>query len=102
MNYLQINKHNEEHLTTLIKWLFDEVISSGGDGYGLWISKRYSAKEIYEFIISNELFPKVFKYRHDKEYNYYIFSAYQEQLTITNDNSFMDYSSSGVDVKLIY
>jgi hypothetical protein len=101
MNYLKI-KNNEERLTTLIKWLFDEVLASGEDGYGLWISKRYSAQEIYEFIIFNNLLPKGFKHRYDKEYDYYMFSAYQEQLTITNNNSFMDYLSSGIDVKLIY
>lgn len=101
MNYLKIKKY-EEHLTTLIKWLFDEVLASGGDGYGLWISKRYSAQEIYEFIVFNNLFPKGFRHRYDKEYDYYTFSYDQEQLIITNNDAFMEYYSSGVDVKLIY
>ena len=54
--YIDINK-NKEHTLTFIKWLIEEVQSSGGDGDGVWYSKLYSIQDIKELILTNDLLP---------------------------------------------
>ncbi|MEK6880703.1 MAG: hypothetical protein AABY22_13885 [Nanoarchaeota archaeon] len=50
MSYCSINNENKQHLLKLIDWLFNEVISSGGDGDALWYSKYFDVKDILNLI----------------------------------------------------
>lgn len=38
------------HLLALIKWLYAEVLSAGGDGDAIWYSKFYWVDEIFELV----------------------------------------------------
>jgi len=79
--YSDINK-NKEHVITFIKWLIDEVKSSGGDGDGIWYSRYYSTSDIKELIIDNGLLPDHWMIEVGDEY--ISMGENQEWLIITN------------------
>jgi hypothetical protein len=56
-NYCKINSENTEHIKTLVKWLFEEVQSAGGDGDGIWYSEYYKVSDIKDLIDSEYLCP---------------------------------------------
>ena len=87
MKYYKLHKNND-HVKIIIKWLFDEVISSGGDGDGIWYSKNYQVYDIFDFIMANELLPKDWEiFEIDWGYS---FTHEQESLIITNEKKFFD------------
>lgn len=101
MNYCEIKSENKDHLRILIKWLFDEVCSAGGDGDGIWYSKYFNAKDIKDFIIEEKLYPVHFKIREESDDSVY-FSEGQEGLVITNNKEVFDYRPSWQQVSLVY
>ena len=44
----------DEHLIALLKWLLDEVRSSGGDGDAFWLTKHYTIDSLY-YLVDNYL-----------------------------------------------
>ena len=89
MNYCSV-QNNKEHLITLIKWLIEEVGSSGGDGDALWYSKYYDVKDIKKLIIKENLCGKWWGPAFETEDTFCIGSN-QEWLIITNnEESFKD------------
>lgn len=79
---------NEKHMESLIKWLLDEVMSSGGDGDGIWYAQNHSIDDIKKFIEDRNLLPK---YWIMKEVNGRLeLGENQESLTITNNEEDMN------------
>ena len=101
MNFCNITDDNKPHLKTLIKWLFDEVVSAGGDGDGIWYSKYYNAKDIKNLILEEKLLPIGFEITKDNDQSV-SFGEGQEWLTITNDEEEFDRRPSWQQVSLIY
>lgn len=89
MKYYDINK-NKEHIKYLIKWLYDEMMSAGGDGDALWYSENYNVNDICSLFIefnSTLRFPKKIEWLDGKTFN---FGDYQEWITVTNDKKIFD------------
>lgn len=42
------DNETREHLLNLIRWLYAEVCSAGGDGDAIWYSKHYWVNDIFE------------------------------------------------------
>lgn len=100
MNYCDINK-NKEHVTALIKWLIEEVMSSGGDGDGIWYSRTYSVAAIKELIETGKLVPKFWRLEQDSADSFSIGDG-QEWLFITNNESHFTSRPDWQQVALVY
>ena len=48
--YCNIYDGNRNHVKNLIKWIFDEVISAGGDGDALWYSRFFHVNDILPLV----------------------------------------------------
>jgi hypothetical protein len=101
MKYCIIDEHNKNHIKTLIKWLFDEVKSAGGDGDALWYSRYYSVKDIFPIVeeINNSL---KFKWDLELKDNEIHWNYYQEGMIITNKEEHYNNSPSWQQVLLRY
>jgi hypothetical protein len=84
--YMDLTKYNgKEHALGIINWLLEEVISSGGDGDGIWYSKYFSCESIYNFILENIDEIKYIEHMTmNMEYDRIIIFDNQESLEITN------------------
>ena len=49
MNYCNAND-NKEHIIKILDWLYEECVSSGGDGDALWYSRYYDVKDIFPIL----------------------------------------------------
>lgn len=50
MNYCTVDEQTKAHLIKLLEWLFDEVISAGGDGDAFWYSKNFSVADLLPLV----------------------------------------------------
>ncbi len=100
MNYNQIKSENTEHIKTIIKWLFDEVLSSSGDGDGIWYSNFFDINDIANFIEENQLAPKHFTCERHEDRIYY--GQGEEWLIITNNEALFNTRPSWQQVALVY
>jgi hypothetical protein len=46
-----VGTDTKEHLRTLLRWLYHESISSGGDGDGIWYSQFYNISDLYPIVV---------------------------------------------------
>jgi hypothetical protein len=99
MNYCNLEDENH-HIKTLIEWLFDEVISAGGDGDGIWYSKIYDTLDIHKFIIDNGLLPENWTFALKE--NSVSYWDNQESLYITNNLEDFDSRPPWQQVSLVY
>ena len=98
------NGINSEHMIIIIKWLFDEVLSAGGDGDGIWYSRYFKLENIMEFIEKENLMPNYFDFRLVESSNepYCIYSEGQESLIITNSKEMFNRRPKWQQVSLEY
>ncbi len=84
MNYSTIDEQNRPHLLNLINWLYNEVVSAGGDGDALWYSKYYSVKDLLPLIekVNSQL---KFKWKITGDDKNIFWGEHQEGVCITND-----------------
>jgi hypothetical protein len=100
-NYCNIDDSNREHIKELIRWLFAEVVSAGGDGDALWYSKYYDIKDILPLVVKiNDEFK--FKWQIDEHDDYIGIHREQEGITITNNVKRWDESPSWQQVMIKY
>lgn len=101
MSFCTVDERSKPHLIILINWLFDEVISAGGDGDAFWYSRYFSTKD---------LLPLVEEVRIAKNLNFDIVAtddtltchSGQECLLITNkESTYLSFPSWG-QVKIVY
>lgn len=91
MQYCPVDEKTKVHLLKLIDWLFDEIVSAGGDGDAYWYSRYYSVKDLFvlveEYIKKDKSFSWNLELKDDK------ISCWRDQecLVITNKES--DYLS---------
>jgi hypothetical protein len=83
-NYCKITSENMEHIKTLIKWLFEEVQTAGGDGDGIWHSNYYKVSDIKDLIDSESLYPPYW-YISETNDDRISYNLDQECLVITNN-----------------
>ena len=50
MNYDTIDERNKDHIKILLKWLYDEVVSAGGDGDAIWYSLLYDVRQLLPIV----------------------------------------------------
>lgn len=98
--YLKIKSENSQHIKNLIKWLFEEVHSAGGDGDGIWYSKYFNVLDIEEFINSESLLPKYWNFKIDN--HRLVYSHHQECLIITNNEDDFTNRPPWQQVAIIY
>ena len=85
MQYCSIN-NNKEHLLKLIDWLYQEVISAGGDGDALWYSKYFDVKDILKLVEEyNETLRYKWKVSFDEDRKLISWEDGQEGILITNN-----------------
>jgi hypothetical protein len=73
-----------EHLLYLIKWIYAEVIRSGGDGDALWYSKYYDVNDL--FILIKEFNDTLrFKWEVNLDNHRITWGHGQEWIIVTND-----------------
>ena len=83
MNYCNIST-NKQHVLNILHWLIDGVLSSGGDGDGIWYSKFYSVADIKKLIEDEKLLPGFWKMEFKEDGSLHL-GDNQEWLTITNN-----------------
>ena len=98
-NYCNIDDKNKEHIKFLINWLYDEVISAGGDGDALWYSEYFHVDEILPLV--KELNIK-FKWEIEKKDECISIGENQEWILITNNKIYWDDAPSWQQVKIHY
>lgn len=85
------------HLLNLIKWMEAEVFLQGGDGCGIWYSRRYSVFDIGNFITYHDLFnPNVWQKSGDE--TTLVFQgkvSNLEEFQVTNDRDHFDARTDG-------
>ena len=99
--YCVIYEDNREHLKTLIRWLWDEAQSAGGDGDAMWFSNHFRVEDLLPLVqeVNSEskrpwmvnLNGKTISWWHD-----------QEWVTITNDEEMFRTSSDWIQAKIRY
>ena len=47
---LNFSAQEEAHLLALIKWIYDEAMSAGGDGDFLWYSTFHTVKKLFPLV----------------------------------------------------
>lgn len=86
MNFCQLDETVKPRLMSLIDFLYQECLSSGGDGDAFWYSKHYNIEDILPLIEeynSKLRFP--WEIRHDREKQRIDWGEGQEWVMITND-----------------
>ena len=101
MNYSKIDCFNREHVITLIRWLFNEVLSAGGDGDGIWYSHYFDIEDILQLIADENLCPSFFK-AEVKDSKTISFGRGEEWLIITNDKEVFNNRPSWQQISLSY
>jgi hypothetical protein len=99
--YVKIDTYARQHLLTFIKWLYDETISSGGDGDGLWYSYLYNVEDIFPLVqeVNNSLrFPWDIEIKDGTIY----WGRGQEGLIITNNKTLYDQAPSWQQILIKY
>lgn len=87
MNRRPINPNYKQHLANLLDWLFDEIISSSGDGDAAWVVKDFDITEVRTFVLgwlrNNPMLD--WQCSEIQEDRYFTVHRDQEVLTITLD-----------------
>ena len=99
--YCDINDANREHIKNLIRWIFNEVSSAGGDGDALWYSEYFNVEDILPLVeeVKEELGYKWNIKMGDMRLSC---SFYQEGFCITNNKKDWDEAPSWQQVKINY
>ncbi len=94
-----INLENtEEH----IKFLFNAVISEGGDGSAIWLVKHNNINDIYSFICDYNVRNNI-NWEVSIDEDGIVWSDNQESITITTDEEWYNKQPlSFYEIKLIY
>ena len=99
MKYCTINKQNAAHIKNIYNWLLLEVLSSGGDGDGIWYSRFYNVNDIIN-LLKDET-DKFWNIKKESEETYLIYNN-QESLLITNNKNTFDNRPKEQQVSLEY
>lgn len=95
-------KPNVEHIRILLDFLYQEVMSAGGDGDAIWYTKLYDIADIRTIIID---------YNRDNNLGWDLdmiddntlnFGIGQEWITITNDFKTFNESPDWIQIKIQY
>ena len=98
-NYCNIEDRDRDHIKNLITWLYDEVISAGGDGDALWYSQYFHVDEILPIV---EELNAEFKWNIKKEADYISIGKNQEGMLITNNDKHWNEAPIWQQVKIHY
>ena len=90
---------HKNHLTNLINWIIDEVISAGGDGDALWYSKYYSIDDIYLLLKEIDL---KHEWKIEKHEDYISLGLWQEGIIITNNHKHWNEAPNWQQVMIRY
>jgi hypothetical protein len=95
-------KPNKEHILKLIDFLFNEVISSGGDGDALWYSHYYELDDIKPLLEEyNSKHNLNWEIKHDA-LDILNWGKDQEWITITTDKKVADFAPDWAQIKIYY
>jgi len=97
--YSNINE-NKERVISIIKWLINEVLSSGGDGHGIWYSKFYKVDDIKRLIWEYKLLPQHWEIE-EKDGDLHL-GENQEWLIISNDEAAFECRPEWQQVSLVW
>lgn len=102
MNYSKIEtQETKDHLLKLIDFLYNEMVSSGGDGDALWYSTYYNVEDIkvlVETYNSKLKFPMTIEIRGESLH----WGDNQEWIVITNDSEYYHTSPDWIQIKVRY
>jgi hypothetical protein len=98
-HYCNIDDRNKDHIKNLIIWLYEEVISAGGDGDALWYSEYFNVNDILPII---EELNTEFKWNVRKENDHISLGLHQEGILITNNKKHWEGAPSWQQVKICY
>jgi hypothetical protein len=93
---------NKEHIYKLIDFLYQEVLSSGGDGDALWYSKYYSLDDLLEvFQEFNDDYAVDWRFTEisDTGFNW---GDNQEGITVTTSKEYFENSPDWMQIKVVY
>ena len=92
---------NKQHSINIVRWLLDEILASGGDGDGIWLSEYFSIQNIKEFILKEGLLPHGWKIVSESG-DTIVIGESQECLVITNSKKVFDERPEWQQVALVY
>lgn len=91
------------HLTRLIDWLVNEVISAGGDGDAIWYSQFYWANDLFELLKEYDSQTKGgWDISFDEKEGRIFYGKNQEGLLITNNKEDFDNRPSWQQCSICY
>lgn len=93
-----MNKENNEKVLDLI---FTSIISEGGDGDAVWLSKYTDLSDIITIIDEYDKKNNT-GWEIQKKENYLLWGINQEYAIITNDKNFFKSQSNNINLKLNY
>ena len=89
----------KQHAINIINWLITEVLSSGGDGDGIWYTKYFTLESI-EKLIKSDIDTKGLVM--ENRQTYLSLHNYEEALHITTDKEMFDNRPSWQQVSLVW
>ena len=95
---------SEGHLTALIKWLYEEALSAGGDGDAAWLTKYYRISDLFTLVeaFNNSLGDKKFWTVHMQGDSIIHWTHLEEGIYITSDEKFFNNLPDWYQVKIRY
>jgi len=93
---------NLENTEQLIKFLFNAIISEGGDGSAIWLAKHNNINDIYSFICDYNVRNNI-NWEVSIDEDGIVWSDNQESITITTDEEWYNKQPmSFYEIKVIY
>jgi hypothetical protein len=99
MTYRKITEEYKPHLINLLKVIFDEVLSAGGDGDAIWYSRFYNINEI-KYLIEEFNAKQKFPWEIKIEEQTIHWGIDQEWAIITNDENLYNNAPPWIQFKL--
>lgn len=88
MKYTPINNDTKQRIFKLLECLYDEVMSAGGDGDGLWCSRFYDINDIFPIVEefnNSQKYPWKITKEDDNDGTYILLTGHiQDYIIITN------------------
>ena len=99
--YESIDHNAREHLLRLIGWLYDEVISAGGDGDAFWYSQFYDIKDLFSLVEEfNNRLKSPWEISQNRQTIHW--GKEQEGMVITNDHQLWLSCPEWIQVRIYY
>jgi hypothetical protein len=94
---------NKERINKLLSFLYNQILSDGGDGDALWLTKLHALEDIKKLVIEyNNTLEFKWVIMDGVSDKYFSWGENQEWVIITDDKEYYDESPEWITMKIKY